>query len=133
MGLAQRAATPQLKRALALADLTGVKEEQREALAMLLQRPDQLAEGDRAGHVKKYNFKSGNIIELLKELQRKFEDDLLASTKAETNAENAYKLEKQARDAANAAAAKSKKEKTATLGDVTADMTQHKADLSDTE
>merc|ERR1711982_202007 len=105
---AQRAATPQLKRALALADLTGVKAEQRDALAMLLQKPDQLAEGDRAAHVKKYNFKSGNVIELLKELQRKFEDDLLASTKAETNAENSYELAKQARDAAHEAASKSK-------------------------
>jgi len=131
--LAQRTATPQLKRALALADLTGVKAEQRDALAMLLQRPDQLAEGDQAAHVKKYNFKSGNVIELLKELQRKFEDDLLASTKAETNTENAYKLEKQARDAAQAAAEKSKNEKEKTLGEVEADLAQHQDDLADTK
>merc|ERR1719183_2727470 len=131
--LAQKVATPQLKRALALAELTGVKDEQRSALAALLQKPEQLAAGDQAKHVKAYNFKSGNIIELLKELQRKFEDDLLVSTKAETNSENAYALEKQARDAANAAAEKSKKEKTATLGEVKADLTQHKADLADTE
>jgi len=131
--LAQKVATPQLRRVLALAELKGVKEEQRSALAFLLQKPEQLAEGDRAKHVKAYNFKSGNIIELLKELQRKFEDDLLASTKAETNALNAYDLEKQARDAANAAAEKSKKEKTATLGEVEADLAQHKSDLADTE
>merc|ERR1719183_774028 len=131
--LAQKAATPQLHRALALAELVGVNDEQRSALASLLQKPEQLAAGDRAKHVKAYNFKSRNIIELLKELQRKFEDDLLVSTKAETNAENAYALEKQARDAANAAADKSKKEKTASLGEVKADLTQHKADLADTE
>merc|ERR1719487_1018815 len=95
--LAQRVATPQLRRALALAELSGAKEEQRSALAFLLQKPEQLAEGDRAKHVKNYNFKSGNIIELLKELQRKFEDELIETNTGNDNAENAYQLEKQAR------------------------------------
>merc|ERR1712087_681603 len=61
-------------------------------------RPDQLAEGDYDQHIDTYDFKSHKVIELLKGLQRKFEDEKLAATKAETNSLNAYALEKQARD-----------------------------------
>merc|ERR1719287_377841 len=78
-------------------------------------RPDQLASGDLNKHVDKYDFKSENVIELLKQLKLKFEDDKLAGTKAETNALNAYSLSKEARDNANGAAKKSKKEKTKEL------------------
>jgi len=41
-----------------------------------------LAEGDEAAHFDKYDFKSENVIELLKQLKLKFEDDKLAGTKA---------------------------------------------------
>merc|ERR1719343_1215461 len=95
-------------------------------------RPNLKAEGDQARHVKPYNFKSGDVIELLKELKRKFEDELLGATKAETNAENSYAVEKQARDAASAAAKTSKDDKTLTLGDVSADLAEHKEDLEST-
>jgi DNA repair exonuclease SbcCD ATPase subunit len=78
-------------------------------------RPDQLAEGDLNKHVDKYDFKSENVVELLKQLKLKFEDDKLAGTKAETNALNAYSLSKEARDNANDAAKKSKKRKTTEL------------------
>merc|ERR1719191_1816438 len=67
-------------------------------------KPKQLAAGDEAAHVDKYNFKSENVIELLKELKTKFEDDQLAGTKAETNAVNAYNLAKRSRDNAIKAA-----------------------------
>lgn len=36
---------------------------------------DVQAKGDEKAHVKKYSFKSGNIVELLKELKLKFEDE----------------------------------------------------------
>merc|ERR1719498_354861 len=75
------------------------------------QRPDQLAAGDLDDHVDKYDFKSENVIELLKQLKLKFEDDKLAGTKAETNAVNAYELAKSARDNAIDAAEKSKDKK----------------------
>jgi len=39
------------------------------------QRPDQLAKGDLAKHTDKYDFKSENVIELLKQLKLSFEDD----------------------------------------------------------
>merc|ERR1740117_2841902 len=83
-----------------------------QAFADPKKRPDQLAAGDLDAHVDKYDFKSGNVIELLKNLKLKFEDDKLAGTKAETNALNAYDLSKEARDNAIDAAKKSKNKKT---------------------
>merc|ERR1719160_975733 len=74
-------------------------------------RPDQLAAGDLDAHVDKYDFKSENVIELLKQLKLKFEDDKLAGTKAETNSINNYEMAKEARDNAIKAAKKAKKEK----------------------
>merc|ERR1719407_72998 len=61
------------------------------------------APGDLDKHTDKYDFKSENVIELLKQLKLKFEDDRIAGTKAETNAVNAYELSKSARDNAIAA------------------------------
>ena len=69
-----------------------------EAFADPKSRPDQLAAGGLAAHEDKYDFKSENVIELLKQLELKFEDDKLAGTKAETNAINAYDLTKEASD-----------------------------------
>jgi len=95
-------------------------------------RPDQLAEGDLAAHTDKYDFKSENVIELLKELKHKFEDDKLAGTKAETAAINAYDLAKEARDNAHDAADKSKKEKETALGEAKDDIADTKKDLKST-
>lgn len=53
--------------------------------------------GDYDDHVQEYSFKSSSVIELLKELRSKFEDEKLATEKAETNAINAYDLARQAR------------------------------------
>merc|ERR1719395_416517 len=93
-------------------------EQQRRVLANFAkQRPDQLAAGDLSKHTDKYDFKSENVIELLKQLKLKFEDDKLAGTTAETNAVNAYELAKEARDNAIKAANKSKKEKEKELAD----------------
>jgi len=92
-------------------------EEQRKVLENFAKpRPDQLAAGDLSKHTDKYDFKSENVIELLKQLKLMFEDEKLAGTKAETNAINAYELAKEARDNAIDAAEKSKKEKEKELG-----------------
>lgn len=87
------------------------------------------ASGDSAAHVDTYKFKSGSVVELLKELKAKFEADLLQATKEETNRANAYALSKKARDAAIAAAEKSKEEKENELGDVQSDLATAKSDL----
>jgi len=81
-------------------------------------RPDQLAKGDLDKHVDKYDFKSENVIELLKKLKQKFEDDKLRATKEETNAQNAYDLAKASRDNALKAANKSKDKKNKILAGV---------------
>jgi len=119
--LAQKLSRPSIAKVVALAQQRGMSE-----LAALLQKPEQLAAGDEQAHVKKYNFKSNNIIELLKELLRKFEDDLLAAKKGETNASNAYDMEKSARDGAIDAATKSKNEKEKIKADTSADLNRHK-------
>jgi len=94
---------------------------------------DVQAKGDDAAHVKKYNFKSGNIIELLKELKLKFEDEQTADEKAETNSMNSYNLAKDARDNAITAATDSKDEKTTLLGETNGQLSEAQSDLADTK
>jgi len=81
-------------------------------------RPDQLAKGDLDKHVDVYEFKGGNVIELLKQLKAKFQGEKLAATKEETNALNSYELAKKALDNAIKAATLSKTRKNKTLGKV---------------
>merc|ERR1719253_889953 len=89
------------------------------------------AAGDQNKHVKKYSFKSDSVTELLKNLKIKFEDDLVAATKAETNAANAYALSKSARDATLKAAETSKKQKETDKGDADSALKKAQADLKD--
>merc|ERR1719387_1083500 len=96
--------------------------ETRPALSALLQ------EGQEP---KKYKFKSGNVIELLKQLKAQFEDDKLEATKAETNSINAYELAKDARKNAVDAATASKEEKEKILGDTKQEAAEAEAQLED--
>merc|ERR1719160_2443563 len=96
-------------------------------------RPDQLAAGDLDAHVDKYDFKSENVIELLKQLKLKFEDDKLAGTKAETNSVNAYEVAKEARDNVIDAAKKSKGKKEKKLASVEKDIAQAEKELKSTQ
>jgi len=92
-------------------------------------RPKLIAGGDREAHVQKYSFKSGSVIEMLKELKQDFEDELVEADKAETNAENAYGLEKQAREEAISAAQASKTEKEDSKGAISGDVAAWKGEL----
>jgi len=83
-----------------------------------------------------YKFKSTSVIDLLKELKLKFEDEKLLATREETNSLNAYQLAKVARDNAISAAQSSQTAKTTRLGEVdgelsaaTSSLGQAKADL----
>jgi len=67
--------------------------------------------GDKDKHVTRYEFKSGKVVELLKQLVAKFEQDKLDLNKAETNAVNQYDLAKSARADEIAATSKSKGQK----------------------
>ena len=93
--------------------------------------PSEIAAmGDKAAHVKKYSFKGGNVIELLKNLKLKFEDDLTQIEKEETNAQNSYDLAKKARDNAIDAAEDSKDEKEDLKGEVDSEKNEAENDLS---
>jgi len=91
-----------------------------------------LAGGDYAAHVERYSFKSNNVIELLKELKAKFENDRLEATKAETNSQNAYNLAKKARDNAVQAAQATKDGKTSLLSDTEAALNSAESSLKTT-
>merc|ERR1719149_528945 len=103
-----------------------------QAFADPKERPDQLAAGDLDAHVDKYDFKSENVIELLKNLKLKFEDDKLAGTKAETNAINSYDLAKESRDNAIAAAKKSKGKKETMLATTKSNIADATKNLKNT-
>ena len=91
------------------------------------------AAGDMQSHKKAYSFKGGNIEELLKQLELKFEDDLVQVEKEETNRVNAYNLAKDARDNSITAADKSKNEKTDLKAEVDEENAEAKGDLEDEE
>jgi len=74
--------------------------------------------GDYEKHIDVYKFKSDSVIELLKDLKEKFEEEKLAGVKAETNSLNAFTLQVKELDNSVAAAEASKTEKNAILGDV---------------
>lgn len=118
--------------ALSLAQLTDSQRDQLQTFAST-DPEDVQAKGDEAAHVKKYNFKSDNIVELLKELKLKFEDEQTAEEKYETNAVNAYNLAKDARDNAISAATDSKDEKTTLLGETNGALSDATSDLADTK
>lgn len=87
------------------------------------------AAGDYDDHVKTYSFKSGSVIELLKNLKLKFENQQVQTNKEETNALNAFSLAEDGReDVTNAnAASKSAKEneKTSSEGALGTAQSQH--------
>jgi len=87
--------------------------------------------GDKAAALDKYNFKSGNIVELLKAMKSKFEAEKVDATKAETNAVNAYELSSTARTAATEAAKGSKGKKESELAEVKKAFSEAKGDLKD--
>jgi len=89
------------------------------------------AAGDMQAHKKSYSFKGGNILELLKQLELKFEDDLTQVEKEETNRVNAYNLAKDARDNAITAAEKAKDEKTDLKAEVDEEKAEAEGDLQD--
>merc|ERR1719297_645808 len=115
--------------------LEQLSEEQQEALLADRDSPREkiLADGMAKAHEKKYTFKSNNVVDLLKELKLKFEDDRVTATKEETNKLNEYELAKEARKAAIAAAKDAKSEKEETLGTVQKDLATAESDLKNTK
>jgi predicted S18 family serine protease len=117
---------PKVRRALAYAQMFA-PEERRDEVTALLQAPT----GDKAKHVKVYKFKGGNVIELLKQLKGKFEQDLLEVEKAETNAVNAFELATKALGNKQTAAESSLDKKEDSLAAAKAALAAAEADLKD--
>jgi len=112
---------------------THMSTEQRSALSHFAKTDPAavMAAGDMQAHKKSYSFKGGNIEELLKQLELKFEDDLTQVEKEETNRVNAYNLAKDARDNAITAATKAKDEKTDLKAEVDEEKAEAEGDLED--
>merc|ERR1719264_1499786 len=109
------------------------EEQQGALLADPKVREKVLAKGMAQAHEKKYTFKSNNVVDLLKELKLKFEDDRVTATKEETNRLNEYELAKEARKAAIAAAKDAKTEKEEALGTVEKDLAATESELGNTK
>jgi len=122
--LAQKSVTKVLNLASML-----VSENEQVVLSSFLQEIQQ----PKKPKAKVYSFKSQGVIELLKKLIEKFETDKLETTKAETNALNAYNMAKQAREEALAAFEKSKKEKEEIKGEAEKALTAAQDDLAATK
>mmetsp|Transcript_125995 Transcript_125995/g.403397 ORF Transcript_125995/g.403397 Transcript_125995/m.403397 type:complete len:716 (+) Transcript_125995:60-2207(+) len=91
------------------------------------------AGGDYAGHVKGYAFKSGSVVEMLKGLETKFEDELVETNTAETNAISAYQLAQAARDNLIKATKESRDTKSTELGETKGDLATASNDLENTQ
>jgi len=117
---------------LSIADAS-LSEDQKKSLRTVTDPVDVQAMGDRKAHVKKYSFKSNNVIELLKQLLLKFEDNLVQVEKEETNSLNSYNLAKDARDNAITAADESKKAKGVIKGEVESELAEAEGNLKNTQ
>jgi hypothetical protein len=95
--------------------------------------PDLLAAGDMEAHVDKYDFKSGGVIEMLKKLKLKFQDEKTECVTEETNSVNAYDLAKEAREDAIAAATLSKEKKSKAHADVLTTLANAEGDKANEE
>merc|ERR1719362_563737 len=129
------------KKSTSAASLAQTKMEELAKLPLVLEQLSEeadpkeeiLSKGMAKAHEKKYTFKSNNVVDLLKELKLKFEDDRVAATKEETNKLNAYELAKEARKAAIEAAKDAKTEKEETLGTVEKDLAAAESELGNTK
>lgn len=122
----------QVSRVLSLVD-SSLSEDQKKSLRTVTDPVETRAMGDRKAHVKKYSFKSDNVIELLKQLLLKFEDNSVQVEKEETNSLNAYSLAKNARDNAIEAAGNSKSAKATIKGEVEGELEEASSNLAFTQ
>merc|ERR550514_2266581 len=133
-GLLSEKAKHAVQKALAFVDVFMPEQQSKKVHAFLQQREEPMtAEKSeaRGGRVRTYDFKSGGVIEILKQLKLSFEDQLEELRKGETNAANAHKLSGAAQeDAINAAetAKKMKEDLKASKGEAKAGA---EADLND--
>jgi len=117
-----------VRKVLALAEGLVSSEKDRQMLASALAMKVAPPPPDKV-----YEFKSGNVIELLEKLKTKFEEDKDESTRAETASLNEYNLGKGARDDALKAAEDAKESKTTLKGETEGELEEAKATLQETK
>jgi len=88
---------------------------------------------DEEKHVDKYDFKSENIVELLKGLLMRFQDEQIESTKQFSNAQNSWLLAEKANQAATIAAKKALNARDKERSSVVNFLTETKANLKTTQ
>merc|ERR1719484_439921 len=125
-GLLQTAA---VKKALELIRIYAPKG--RAQVKAFLQRERQTPEELNAPTQRTYDFKGGDIIETLKNLQKKFEDDLTEANKAETAAANAHSLADAAKQDEIDAATRAKETKTEVKSRKEQDLASAQSDLDE--
>jgi len=119
-----------------LNELQAFAEPKKEAEDAVTTRPKQLAQGGLSTHVDEYDFKSEKVIELLKKLRLRFQDDHRAAIKGEADSQNSFALERLARSNAIKAAQASQQKKyelfkkvEGTIADTTASLKNENDDL----
>jgi len=90
-----------------------------------------LQETQPENKVKDYKFKSQGVIDLLKKLKQKFEEDKDEATRSETATLNEFNVMKDARKAAVKAAKDAKEEKTGLKGEAEEALAGYEKDLKD--
>jgi chromosome segregation ATPase len=125
-GLLQTAA---VKKALELIRIYAPKG--RAQVKAFLQRERQTPEELNAPTQRTYDFKGGDIIETLKNLQKKFEDDLTEANKAETAAANSHSLADAAKQDEIDAATRAKETKTEVKARKEQDLASTQSDLDE--
>jgi len=119
--------------ALAYADIFLPEKKAEKAVAFLAAEPitSENAEkfAGRTGRERTYDFKGGDIIEMLKSLKLDFEDQLVELNKAETAATSAHKLADAAKEDEINAATRAKDSKTEIKGQKGEDLSSAQSDL----
>lgn len=93
------------------------------------ERPELKANGSYEKHIDKHSFKSGSVVEMLKALKLKFEDELVAANTAETNSANAHELATAALKTQVKKTETAKETKTTELSDAKGDLAKAKGDF----
>merc|ERR1719262_948269 len=117
---------------MAYVDIFAPQQGKSAAVAFLQQRSSQEPADEfenRKGRERTYDFKGGDIIETLKNLKLKFEDDLVELNKAETAATSAHKLADAAKEDEINAATRAKDSKTEIKGQKGGDLSSAQSDL----
>jgi hypothetical protein len=127
--------SPAVKEALALLSTLYPKNPAVAQLLQVMQEPIESEMADkfegRTGREATYDFKGGDVIELLKKLTLDFEDQLTELTKAEANAANAHTLADAAKDDEIAAATRAKDTKEEVKGAKGQDLSTAESNLDE--